>query len=81
MPTHIALDSHCEAFVREQVRSGRFSDMTAVVRAGLRLLEESEQRRLEQLAVLRSEVEAGLASGPAKDADAVFERLEARYRG
>lgn len=80
MPTSVALGGHFETFVREQVDSGRFNNASEVVRAGLRLLEESEQRRLLELEALRAEIAAGLASGSAKPAKDVFARLESKYR-
>lgn len=79
MPTSVALGTHFEGFIREQVQTGRFNNVSEVVRAGLRLLEESEQRRLLELEALRSEIAAGRTSGKAKPADAVFDRLEAKY--
>lgn len=79
MPTSVALGSHFEGFIREQVQTGRFNNVSEVVRAGLRLLEESEQRRQLELEALRAEIAAGRASGEPKSADAVFDRLEARY--
>jgi antitoxin ParD1/3/4 len=79
MPTSIALDQHFESFIRDQVKSGRFNNASEVVRAGLRLLEEGEQRRQVELEALRADVMAGRASGPAKPADEVFDRLEAKY--
>lgn len=79
MPTSVALSPHFEAFIREQVQSGRFNNVSEVVRAGLRLLEDHEQRQQLELEALRAEIAAGRASGPAKPADAVFDRLEAKY--
>lgn len=79
MPTTVALGSYFEDFTREQVRSGRFNNVSEVVRAGLRLLEESEQRRQLELDALRAEIAAGLASGAPRPADEVFARAEARY--
>lgn len=79
MPTSVALGSHFEAFTREQVQSGRFNNVSEVVRAGLRLLEEHEQRKLLELEALRAEIAAGKASGPASAAEDVFARLEAKY--
>ena len=79
MPTSVALGSHFEEFIREQIQAGRFNNVSEVVRAGLRLLEESEQRRQLELAVLGADIEAGRASGEPRSADAVFDRLEAKY--
>lgn len=79
MPTSVALGSHFETFIRDQVRSGRFNNVSEVVRAGLRLLEEREQRQQLELQALRAEIAAGLSSGVRKPADEVFDRLEAKY--
>jgi antitoxin ParD1/3/4 len=81
MPTSVALGSHFEHFIREQVQTGRFNNASEVVRAGLRLLEEGEQRRQLELDALRAEIGAGRASGEPKSADSVFDRLEAKYAG
>ena len=79
MPTSVALGNHFEAFVRNQLQSGRFNNASEVVRAGLRLLEEREERKQLELDALRAEIAAGRTSDPAKSADAVFDRLEAKY--
>jgi len=79
MPTSVALGSHFESFIREQVQSGRFNNVSEVVRAGLRLLEQQEQRNQLELEALRAEIAAGWASGAPKSADDVFARLEAKY--
>lgn len=80
MPTSVALGSHFERFVREQVESGRFNNASEVVRAGLRMLEENEQRKQIELEALRAGIAAGRASGPGKPAKEVFARLESKYR-
>ncbi len=79
MPTSVALGNHFESFLREQVASGRFNNASEVVRAGLRLLEETEQRKKLELDALRAEIAAGRASNPDKPAADVFDRLEAKY--
>jgi antitoxin ParD1/3/4 len=79
MPTSVALGNHFETFLREQVESGRFNNASEVVRAGLRLLEETEQRKNLELDALRAEIASGRASGPGKPAAEVFDRLEAKY--
>jgi antitoxin ParD1/3/4 len=79
MPTSVALGSHFETFIRDQVQRGRFNNISEVVRAGLRLLEEHEQRNQLELEALRAEITAGGASGPSRPAEEVFDRLEAKY--
>ena len=79
MPTSVALSPHFEAFIRQQVESGRFNNASEVVRAGLRLLEEHEAEQAAKLQALREAVAVGLASGPDLSEDEVFDRLEAKY--
>lgn len=69
MPTSIALGPHFESFVKQQVTTGRFNNVSEVIRAGLRLLEDQEQRTSLQLQELRSAIEARAASGIGVDAD------------
>lgn len=80
MPTSVALSPHFKSFVREQVATGRFNNVSEVIRAGLRLLEDQEQLKALRLQELRSAIDAGAASGAGVDADTVFERLERKYR-
>ena len=79
MPTSVALSPHFEAFVRDQITSGRYNNVSEVVRAGLRLLEDTERLQALQLQALRADVAAGKASGPAVPAEPVFDRLQAKY--
>jgi antitoxin ParD1/3/4 len=80
MPTSVALSSHFEQFVREQVESGRFNNVSEVVRAGLRLLEDQQIQASMKVDALRAAIASGMASGPGIPADEVFDRLEAKYR-
>ena len=80
MPTSVALSSHFEQFVRQQVESGRFNNASEVVRAGLRLLEDQQQEAVVKLEALRASISAGFASGPGIPADEVFDRLEVKYQ-
>ena len=80
MPTSVALSPHFESFVKQQVTTGRFNNVSEVVRAGLRLLEDQEQLKSLKLQELRSAIEAGNASGAGVNADTVFDRLERKYR-
>jgi antitoxin ParD1/3/4 len=80
MPTSVALSAHFEKFIQQQIKSGRYNNASEVVRAGLRLLEDQHARARLQQEELRAAIAAGLASGPGKSADAVFNRLDAKYR-
>jgi antitoxin ParD1/3/4 len=42
MPISVALSPHFETFIRDQVESGRCNDVSEVVCAGVRLLEDTE---------------------------------------
>ncbi len=80
MPTSVSLSPHFESFIHEQVDSGRYNNASEVVRAGLRLLEDQQSRKTIELEELRLAIAAGIASGPALDANSVLDRLEAKYR-
>jgi antitoxin ParD1/3/4 len=80
MPTSVALSSHFETFVRDQVESGRYNNASEVVRAGLRLLEDQQKQVEMQLEAMKAAIAAGLASGRSIPGDQVFDRLEAKYR-
>jgi antitoxin ParD1/3/4 len=79
MPTSIALSPHFETFIRNQVDSGRYNNVSEVVRAGLRLLEDSEAQQAIRLAALQADIAKGLNSGPGIPAQEVFDRLKAKY--
>jgi antitoxin ParD1/3/4 len=80
VPTSVALSSHFETFVRNQVESGRYNNASEVVRAGLRLLEDQQKQAELQLEAMKAAIAAGLASGRSIHGDQVFDRLEAKYR-
>lgn len=80
MPTSVALSPHFESFIQRQIKSGRYNNASEVVRAGLRLLEDQHARAKLQQEELRAAIAAGLAGGPGKPADVVFNRLDAKYR-
>ena len=79
MPTSVALSSHFEEFVRRQVEIGRYNNVSEVVRAGLRMLEDAEAEQAAKQQALREAIAVGMVSGPGIPADEVFDRLEAKY--
>ncbi|MEX0852083.1 MAG: type II toxin-antitoxin system ParD family antitoxin [Bauldia sp.] len=77
----IALNKHFEEFIREQVAKGRFNNASEVVRAGLRLLEDTEAGREEKLRKLDAAIAKGLAeaeAGLGVPLDEAMDRLRER---
>ncbi len=77
MPTSISLSPHFENFIQEQIKSGRYNNVSEVIRAGLRELEEQERTR--KLEILQAAVAAGIGSGESIPAETVFDRLQQKY--
>jgi antitoxin ParD1/3/4 len=77
--TSVALGTHFEDFIQESIQSGRYNNASEVVRSGLRLLEEREQK----MAFLRAAIQEGLDSGIVEnfDAEAYLQELKARENG
>lgn len=63
--TSITLGSYFDQFIQGILREGRYKNASEVVRAGLRLLEEEEQK----IITLRQSIEEGVKSGLAEDFD------------
>jgi antitoxin ParD1/3/4 len=61
--TSVALGNYFEDFVENRISEGRYKNASEVIRAGLRLLEEEENRVI----ALRTAIKEGLESGIAKD--------------
>lgn len=79
MASSVDLGIKLERYIASLVKSGRYNSKSEVLREGLRLVQEREAR----FAALDAAVARGLAdaeAGRVKDADAVFDRLEAKYR-
>ena len=64
--TSISLGNHFESFIEHGVNGGRFNNASEVVRAGLRLLEDEENK----IVALRKAINDGIDSGRAVDFDA-----------
>ena len=57
--TSMTLGEHFDGFIAQQINEGRFASASEVIRAGLRLLEDNENK----IAVLRNLLEEGERSG------------------
>jgi antitoxin ParD1/3/4 len=79
MPSSYALGVQFERFVNRLIKSGRYNSKSEVIRDGLRLLQDRERGRSEQIKELRAAFRKGIESGPRVPMDEVFDRLEAKY--
>ena len=61
--TSISLGNYFDEFVQSLISEGRFKNVSEVIRAGLRLLEEEESR----VTVLKNAIQDGIDSGIAHD--------------
>lgn len=57
--TSISLGNHFDQFVSSQVSAGRYKNVSEVVRAGLRLLEDEEENKV---TALKAAIQKGLDS-------------------
>ena len=58
--TSISLGSHFENFMLNKIKSGRYSSISEVVRAGLRLLENEEEKTESLIKALEQGENSGL---------------------
>ncbi len=76
--TSISLGNYFDQFVSSQVSAGRYKNVSEVIRAGLRLLENEESKAI----ALRNAIQEGIDSGIANDFDPKknLEKLKAKRR-
>jgi antitoxin ParD1/3/4 len=74
MPTSVALGNHFEEFVKKQLESGRFNNVSEVIRAGLRLLEDEEKLREIRHRELKAAIQDGIDSEDAGSIEDVIAR-------
>ncbi len=63
--TSVALGTYFENFIKAQIGQGRYNNASEVIRAGLRLLEDNENR----IIALKEAIAEGEKSGIATDFD------------
>ena len=76
--TSISLGNYFDQFVQTQVSAGRYKNVSEVIRAGLRLLENEESKVI----ALRNAIQEGLNSSLVEDFDfdENLKRLKAEKR-
>jgi antitoxin ParD1/3/4 len=82
MATSYSIGKHFEGLIESLIESGRYSTASEIMREGLRLIEEREDRRKAKLEALRAEIQKGFDSGPAEEAqvDDLINAVKARGR-
>jgi antitoxin ParD1/3/4 len=86
MGTNVSLTPELEHFAQSCVANGRFNNVSEVVRSGLRLLQEAEERRAAFVGSLQASVEEGRRDGFAtvedidREARAIIAAVRARKR-
>ena len=61
--TSISIGDYFDNFIQSSISAGRYKNASEVVRAGLRLLEEEENKMI----ALRAAIQEGIESGIAND--------------
>jgi antitoxin ParD1/3/4 len=80
MATSYSIGKHFEEFIESLIASGRYSTASEIIRDGLRMIEEREQRRTAKLEALRAEIQKGFDSGPAEEVGDMFARIKSEGR-
>ncbi|THD68865.1 type II toxin-antitoxin system ParD family antitoxin [Robertkochia marina] len=76
--TSISLGDHFEAFIKEEIKSGRYSSASEVIRSALRLLEREEKKESELIKALEIGEESGFIEN--FDPAAHLKRLHSRLK-
>ncbi|MHC5310665.1 type II toxin-antitoxin system ParD family antitoxin [Myroides sp. LJL116] len=76
--TSVSLGNYFEDFVDTKVTQGRYKNASEVIRAGLRLLVEEENK----VQILKNAIQEGIESGIAKDFNPIkhLETLKAKMK-
>lgn len=63
--TSVSFGTYFEEFVENKISEGRYKNISEIIHAGLRLLEEEEEE--DKITLLKSALQEGMDSGIAKD--------------
>ena len=76
--TSISLGSYFDNFVKSNINKGRYKNVSEVIRAGLRLLEEHKNK----VQSLKTAIQEGVDSGIAEDfnPDNFLEKMKSKKR-
>ncbi|RYY21640.1 MAG: type II toxin-antitoxin system ParD family antitoxin [Chitinophagaceae bacterium] len=76
--TSVSLGDYFEDFVENTIAEGRYKNASEVIRAGLRLLQQEENK----ITALKTAIQEGISSGVAKDFNSKkhLESLKARKK-
>ena len=74
--TSISLGNYFDRFVHTQISTGKYKNVNEVIKAGLRLLENEENKVI----ALRNAIQEGIDSGIAHDFDPEKHLLELKAR-
>lgn len=76
--TSVTLGEHFEKIIEKSIESGRYASASEVIREGLRLVDEREQK----IKILSDAIEAGEKSGYVKNFDSIkhLEKLNRSYK-
>ena len=80
MATSYSIGKHFENMIDGLIADGRYATASEIIREGLRLVEEREQRRKARLEALRAEIQRGIDSGPAEEVGDMFKRIKIEGR-
>jgi len=80
MATSYSIGRHFEEMIDGLIADGRYATASEIIRDGLRMVEEREERRKAKLEALRAEIQKGFDSGPAEEVGDMFERIKAEGR-
>lgn len=80
MNVNVSLPEELANFVKDKVSTGRYGSSSEIVREALRLMEKTERRDAEKLALLRQAWKEGVDSGDVGEVDFTALKKEARAR-